>query len=538
MRPIGLCSIIYKLTAHLLATRLYTSCNNSNLIPPNFYAYLKGRSPCHAVRIFRDRLQMVEPNRILCGLQVDFSGAYDFLSRSYTMDLLEILGFGQNFINAIWNSLQGVKIKTNYYDQITPDFEQSSGVTQGSPLSVQIYSIACIPLTIKLELCKNLLSYQPDFDKKHVKISKQLLHYSKNPPPDFDSNYILKKSSHYADDGLSYLVYENINTLISLLHIYDTFGYIANQHINRDKTFVFFSSMISQDEINQILSLGFLEKNIIFPGGNIKFVGNTCIISPSQFKADYQTFKNKADKICNIINKWDLKSLTIKGRVIIANQLCASQLTYFYPNMTASENWFTKIQNAISSFVNKKKLTIKKLHFLHKSRGGTSTPYLYIKYLISKSNWIKTFIKYENMDRALWPDFCTLIFNLKNKYYFPPFSTLVKANDQDWIKLSNLCFFQGLTFWGNTFMEFIKLRKFSTKQKNTNKTKISLWQDFSIFGSHEIRHLHALKKTARCGASPHQLLRPPDPLSLSSRSPMTADIIDVLKWYKLGHFIK
>ena len=87
-------------------------------------------------------------------------------------------------------------------------------------------------------------------------------------------------------------------------------------------------------------------------------------------------------------------------------------------------------------------------------------------------------------------------------------------------------------------MEFIKLRKFSTKQKNTNKTKISLWQDFSIFGSQEIRHLHALNKTARCGASPHQLLRPPDPLSLSSRSPMTADIIDVLKWYKLGHFIK
>ena len=87
-------------------------------------------------------------------------------------------------------------------------------------------------------------------------------------------------------------------------------------------------------------------------------------------------------------------------------------------------------------------------------------------------------------------------------------------------------------------MEFIKLRKFSSKPKNSNKVKSNLWQDFLIFGSHENRHLHDIKKTARCGASPHQLLWPPDPFSLSTRSSMTAYIINTLKWYKLSHFIQ
>ena len=95
---------IYKIVAHLLATRLNLACIKANIIPSNFFAFLKGCSGSMAVRHFRDRLELADSEARLFGLQIDFSGAYDFLSRKYIYDLLKILGFGNHFINVIWNN--------------------------------------------------------------------------------------------------------------------------------------------------------------------------------------------------------------------------------------------------------------------------------------------------------------------------------------------------------------------------------------------------------------------------------------------------
>ena len=533
VRPIGLCSIIYKIVAHLLATRLNLACIKANIIPSNFFAFLKGCSGSMAVRHFRDRLELADSEARLFGLQIDFSGAYDFLSRKYIYDLLKILGFGNHFINVIWNNFQGVKIKIEYYQYKTTDFSQSSGVTQGSPLSVQLYTIACIPLTIKLDLCQSLTSYQPNFENKHLNTKAILKHYNSNPPPVYDKNFSLSKSAHYADDGLTFLKWESIESLKKLIDIYDNFGELSAQRINKDKTYLYITSPITQEELNEISNLGFLQKNIIFPGGEITFVGYTNIISQSQLKADYQTFKDKTAKISKILDKWKQNFISIKGRILISNQLCASQLAYFYPNMLAEESWFSKIQRILSDYVNKKKITNNKLHFLHSSRGGTSTPYLYLKYLIAKSNWFKLLAKYEKLDRELWPDFCTLVINLKNKYNFPTFHTLFHSNNNDWIKLANIFMFHGLNFWGKTIMEYIKLRKINSKPKN-RKIYSCPWQDLFIFGC---AYNTPLLKTAKTGASPHQLLRPPELFSLSTRSKLVAEIITKTSYYKLGHFI-
>ena len=115
---------------------------------------------------------------------------------------------------------------------------------------------------------------------------------------------------------------------------------------------------------------------------------------------------------------------------------------------------------------------------------------------------------------------------------------MLHAGDNDWVKLANICFLYKLKFWGSTIHEFIKLRKMFRKPRKFKETKNhslhTNWGDLNIFGSkYNLPNI----KTGKDGWSIKQLLRPPDEISLSTRSEMVIDIINLKGFYKLGHFI-
>ena len=551
VRPIGLSSNLYKLVSHLQAIRIRNAMSRANLYPSNLFAYLKGRRGDFAARILRDRLEMAcnDTKERMFGFQFDIQGAFDNISRNYLCALFKLLGFGDNFIFTIRNMFQHISIKPCYDNIEIDDFYQISGVIQGGPSSVQFFIIGTIPLTIKLELDLEIETYQVDFDQiMKAKVGAKLTQPKKvfiptdkiiQTPRGFDRNYALKKSAHFADDSMGFVKFKGVETVKKILNIYESYAHFASQPINRGKTRLFFSNIIENDLIRQIINLGFNKNNIIQPGGSIKFVGYSCQISASQLKTDYQIIRDKTQKISEILAKWDFKNaLTCKGRRIIVNTLCTSQLNYFFPNMLCQKNWFEKAQKMINSFINKKKVTTNKVMHLTCKKGGMGVPWLYLKYLTSKANWFKTLRGIEEQDRDSWPDFATLLINLKNKFHFPSFKVMFHAGDNDWVKLANICFLFNLKFWGTTIHEFIKLRKMFKKPKKSKARKNNSlqknWGDLNIFGS---KHHIPNHKTGKDGWSMKQLLRPPEEISLSTRSVIVADIINLKGFYKVGHFI-
>ena len=542
VRPIGLSSNLYKLVSHLQAIRIRNAMINAQLYPSNLFAYLKGRRGDFAARILRDRLEIAcnKEGDIMLGFQFDISGAFDNISREYLCALFKLLGFGNNFILTIRNMFQNISIKPHYGNHEIPQFNQLSGVIQGGPSSVQFFIIGTIPLTIKLEMEKGIESYHIDLESiSKVKImTKKILINTDDTAKGYDKNFVLKKSAHFADDSYGFVKFQGVDTIKKIINIYEGYGRFAAQPINRDKTRLCFSSVIDKEPINQIIQLGFKHENIIQPGGAIKFVGYRCQVAASQLKTDYQVIKERSQKIMDIIEKWDFNNLTNKGRRIIANSLCISQLSYFFPNMSCQESWFNKAQQRINYFVNKKKITVKKLLYLACKKGGTGAPWLYLKYLIAKAKWFKILGSIEEQDRNMWPDFATLLINLKNKFHFPTFKVLCYAGDNDWSKLANICFAYNLKFWGNTIYEFLKLRKLFKKPKRTHTTKgqkpIVNWGDINIFGSKYRLYKY---KSGKDGWSIKQLLRPPEGLSLSSRNNLVADTIQTKGFYKVAHFI-
>ncbi len=100
---------------------------NSNLWPPQFYAYLPNRRSADAIRKLLDDLQIAAFNQKddLVGYQYDIMGAFDNLSKNYTYACLKLLNFGPIFITRLKNMSANTIIKILYQNFDLPPFNQT-----------------------------------------------------------------------------------------------------------------------------------------------------------------------------------------------------------------------------------------------------------------------------------------------------------------------------------------------------------------------------------------------------------------------------
>jgi len=70
----------------------------------------------------------------------------------------------------------------------------------------------------------------------------------------------------------------------------------------------------------------FPEKNFKWPENKVKFLGVWLSIDPSITLN--MNYKEKMDKISNILSNWRHRRLTLMGKIQVMESLAASQLTY------------------------------------------------------------------------------------------------------------------------------------------------------------------------------------------------------------------
>ena len=148
-RPITLLNSDYKLLAKALATRFGPALQH--VIDPTQTAFVPGRwigdnVLCHLEEV--DYLQQTgQPG---CMVFLDFSKAYDRLSRSWVQKCMSSMGFGQNACKWVSIMLQNTSASATFNGWWSSSFPERSGVQQGSPLSPLLYVLAAQPLASHL----------------------------------------------------------------------------------------------------------------------------------------------------------------------------------------------------------------------------------------------------------------------------------------------------------------------------------------------------------------------------------------------------
>ena len=85
-----------------------------------------------------------------CMVFLDFSKAYDRLSRSWVQKCMSSMGFGQNACKWVSIMLQNTSASATFNGWWSSSFPERSGVQQGSPLSPLLYVLAAQPLASHL----------------------------------------------------------------------------------------------------------------------------------------------------------------------------------------------------------------------------------------------------------------------------------------------------------------------------------------------------------------------------------------------------
>ncbi len=133
-RPITLLNSDYKLLAKALATRFGPALQH--VVDPTQTAFVPGRwigdnVLCHLEEV--ENLQQTgQPG---CMVFLDFSKAYDRLSRPWVLDCMSNMEFGQRVCKSVSIMFENTSAKAAFNGWQSSSFPERSGVQQGSPLS-------------------------------------------------------------------------------------------------------------------------------------------------------------------------------------------------------------------------------------------------------------------------------------------------------------------------------------------------------------------------------------------------------------------
>ena len=148
-RPITLLNSDYKLLAKALASRFGPALQH--VVDPTQTAFVPGRwigdnVLCHLEEV--EYLQQTgQPG---CMVFLDFSKAYDRISRPWVLQCMSSMGFGPRCCKWVSIMLQNTTATAAFNGWQSASFPERSGVQQGSPLSPLLYVLAAQPLASHL----------------------------------------------------------------------------------------------------------------------------------------------------------------------------------------------------------------------------------------------------------------------------------------------------------------------------------------------------------------------------------------------------
>ena len=149
-RPISLLTTEYKLLARIMANRLRPLIQEQ--ITTGQYCGVPRRTIIDALTTIRDMTAYHEMTHTpLCMLSLDFQKAFDQISHEYLYQILESYGVSRWFVERVRAMYENMSSMVQVNGAMVGPIKIESGIRQGCPLSMALYTLCLHPLLRHLE---------------------------------------------------------------------------------------------------------------------------------------------------------------------------------------------------------------------------------------------------------------------------------------------------------------------------------------------------------------------------------------------------
>ena len=357
-RPLTLPNCDYKIAAKAIANRIKTVI--PKLINNDQTGFLKGRFIGENIRLIDSIIKYASENNtpgLL--LFVDFEKAFDSLEWSFIERTLQYFGFGPSltqWVKTFYKKIESCVLNNGWSSNF---IELQRSVRQGCPLSQYLFILSAEILAKAIRSNKNV---------KGICVNSTEI-----------------KISQYA-------------ALSATLDTIERFGSVSGLKLNNTKT--------------EALWIGSMagEKEKLFPEKNVKWAENKVKVLGVRISTDPNTtlnlnYREKADKIRNVLSCWRYQRLTLMGKILVIKSLAASQHTYILAPLATNHEIIRKINDLFYSYLwNNKGDNIKRSVIISEyEKGGLKMVDIATFNKPLKTTWIKKYL--DGSNHGKWKEF-------------------------------------------------------------------------------------------------------------------------------------
>ena len=362
-RPITLLNSDYKIAAKVLANRLKRVL--PKLVNSDQTGFIKGRFIGENIRLIDGIINFAAAKNIPgLLLFLDFEKAFDTVEWVFIKKTLELFNFGPSmikWINICYNNIESCVINNGWSTEF---FKLERGVRQGCPLSPYLFVLCVEVLAEKIRKNQNI---------KGIMLSQNEV-----------------KISQYADDT-SLILDGSRESLISALQVLENFSKVSGLKLNNKKTEALWIGAYKERD------------DILCPEINLKWIkykGKALGVwfSTNPEEALEANYTDKLTKVSNCLSCWELRRLSLLGKVTVLKSLIASQLVYILTALPTNQQVLDEINLLFFNFLwSGKGDKIKRNTIISDySEGGLRMIDLFSFNKALKSTWVKKYLDSEN----------------------------------------------------------------------------------------------------------------------------------------------
>ncbi|XP_019186483.1 PREDICTED: uncharacterized protein LOC109181186 [Ipomoea nil] len=322
LRPIGLCNVTYKILTKAMTSRLKNI--SQKIVGMYQTSFVPGRQITDNILLYQEVLNSFRTKKGAVGWMVwkiDLEKAYDCLSWDFIQDTLEDIGFNQSWRRNILACIRSPRIAIAWNGERSDWFTPGRGIRQGDPISPLLF-VFC------MERLSHLIEHATSAGQwKGIKLSRQ------GP---------LISHLLFADDMVLFGEASS-NQAEIMMQCLDSFGNSSGERVNLLKSSIYFSNNTQADVQQAVLDRTGIPR--------VNDLGRYLGVPSIHGRLKVDTFAGIIDKIRNRLAGWRSKSLSLAGRLVLAQSVLSTIPYYTMQTTLIPKGVIASIERMIRNFL-------------------------------------------------------------------------------------------------------------------------------------------------------------------------------------------